>query len=334
MSTTYKTILNDLGLIGYNHAQIKSFGYGDLSQITNDIETHLEPEYTRMYIIPGSTIFNGSTIQYNFSIIICDKLEEDLSNQIDVLSDTLEIAKDIFTILHNSYGDEFGNFTEYYEPSFGSSVIPFLERFETILAGYTLNISINQTFDYNPCIIPTDTLGLPIDTDYITYKQLINDIIYIGNSHNQINSTGIGDLTQLTNDINTKVSPLYPKMYIIPSEVTLGQNEIFYNLNIIVADKLKVDYTNQRDIMNDTLEICKDIFTTLEDSNYNAQFGATCQPFLEEYDDILAGWSMNIQLITTYDYCRTNVPIERFDHKTWLQLDEIWNKINKLWKNI
>jgi hypothetical protein len=337
MISNYKTLINDIGLIAYNHNQIMSFGYGDLSQITNDIETHLEPLYTRLYIVPGSTIFNLSSITYNLSIIICDRIEDDLSNQIDVLSDTLEISKDIFTILHNSYGDEFGNFTEYYEPQFGSSIIPFLERFDTVLAGWTLNISITQPFDYNQCIVPINTLSLPTDTSNVTYKQLTNDLLTIGDNHKQINSTGIGDIYQLTNDIKTKVAPQYPKMYVVPSDVTLSENELFYNFNIIVTDKLKVDYSNQRDLMNDTLEICKDIFSVLEQSEYNCQYGVSCEPFLEEYEDILGGWSMNIQLITTFGYDRCNVPIDRFDqldHKKWYQLDELWNKISKYWKNV
>lgn len=334
MITNYKQLLNDLGLIAMNHNQIMSFGYGDLSQITNDIETHLEPLYVRMYIVPGSTIFNQGSIQYNLSIIICDRVEDDLSNQVDILSDTLEIAKDIFTILHNSYGDEFGNFTEYYEPQFGSSVVPFLERFDTILGGWTLNISISQPYDYNDCIVPVVWSNEPTDTSNVTYKQMSLDLVEIGITHKQLNSVGIGDIPQLTNDINTKVAPLYPKMYIVPSDVTLSENELFYNFNILVVDKLKVDYSNQRDIMNDTLEICKDIFSTLEDSEYNCQFGVTCQPILEEYDDILGGWTMSVQLITTFGYNRCDVPVDRFDHKKWYQLDELWNKISKLWKNV
>lgn len=334
MITSYKELLNDLGLIAMNHNQIKSFGYGLLSQITNDIDTKLEPEYVRMYIVPGSTIFNAGSIQYNFSIIICDRVEEDLSNQVDVMSDTLEISKDIFTILHNSYGEEFGDFTTYYEPQFGSNVIPFLERFETILGGWTLNITINQEYNYNECDIPTDMFTLPTDTDNVSYKQMVNDILNIANKHRQVNSVGIGDIYQLNNDIITKESPLYPKVYLIPSDTTFSTNELLYNFNIIVTDKLKVDYSNQRDVMNDMLEICKDIFTILEDSNYNAQYGVECQPILDVYDDILAGWIMNIQLLTTYEYNRCEVPIERFDHKKWYQLDSLWNKISKIWKEV
>ena len=103
MITNYKQIIQDLSGIAYHHPQINSFGYGDITQITMDIETKKEPVYTKMYVVPGQTVLNQNRIDYNFSIIILDRIEDDYSNQKDVMSDTLEICKDLFTILYQSY---------------------------------------------------------------------------------------------------------------------------------------------------------------------------------------------------------------------------------------
>jgi hypothetical protein len=149
-----KQIIQDLSGIAYYHNQIKSFGFGDISQITMDVDTKSEPNYIRMYVIPGNVILNQNRLDYNFSIIIMDRINDDYSNQRDVMNDTLEICKDIFTILYQSYTSEYGGFTLDYEPIWGPNVTPFLEEYETKLGGYTMNLTIEQAFDYNRCDIP------------------------------------------------------------------------------------------------------------------------------------------------------------------------------------
>ena len=335
MITNYKQIIQDLSGIAYNHPQINSFGYGDITQITMDIETKREPVYTKMYVVPGQTVFNQNRIDYNFSIIILDRIEDDYSNQKDVMSDTLEICKDLFTILYQSYTSDFGGFSIYYEPLWGPNVSPFLERFETILGGWTLNITLEQPFDYNYCVLPIVDLNLPASTNLVTYKQVIEDLEEIADKHLQINSFGFGDITQLTMNIETEKEPLYTRMYVIPTDTILNRNELTYNFQIIIADRLEDDYSNQRDVMNDTLEICKDVFTVLYLSEYESVWGATCEPFLENYETVLAGWTMNLTITQPFDYNRCVLPERPFiPNRRWFELSELWNNISQNWKNV
>jgi hypothetical protein len=81
-SINYKQILADLGSIAYHHPQIKSYGFGDLAQCTNDIITKQEPEYSRMYVVPGEVKLDENHLNYRFSIIIMDRVDDDQSNQI------------------------------------------------------------------------------------------------------------------------------------------------------------------------------------------------------------------------------------------------------------
>jgi hypothetical protein len=335
MITNYKQIIQDLSGIAYHHPQINSFGYGDITQITMDIETKREPVYTKMYVVPGQTVFNQNRIDYNFSIIILDRIEDDYSNQKDVMSDTLEICKDLFTILYQSYTSDFGGFSIFYEPLWGPNVSPFLERFETILGGWTLNITLEQPFDYNYCVLPIVDLNLPASTNLVTYKQVIEDLEEIADKHLQINSFGFGDITQLTMNIETEKEPLYTRMYVIPTDTILNRNELTYNFQIIIADRLEDDYSNQRDVMNDTLEICKDVFTVLYLSEYESVWGATCEPFLENYETVLAGWTMNLTITQPFDYNRCVLPERPFvQNRRWFELAELWNQISQNWKNV
>jgi hypothetical protein len=143
----YKQLLADFGSIAYHHEQIKSYGFGDLAQCTNDIVTKQEPLYTRMYIVPGDVVLNQNHIHYNLSIIIMDKVNNDLSDLKDVMSDTLEITKDIWTVLLQSYTEAQGYFSWDIIPDQSPNVVSFIERFETIVAGWTMNLSVQIAFD-------------------------------------------------------------------------------------------------------------------------------------------------------------------------------------------
>jgi hypothetical protein len=331
---TYKQIIQDLSGIAYYHNQINSFGYGDLTQITMDIETKQEPVYTKMYVVPGQVQLAQNRLLYNFSIIILDQVNEDLSNQEDVMSDTLEICKDIFTILYQSYTATWGGFSIDYTPLWSPNVTPFLERFETVLGGWTMNITIEQPFDYNTCVLPIEGFSIPRSVNRVTYQQIIQDLRDLSIAHEQINSFGFGDLTQLTMDTQTKQSPVYTKLYIIPNDTVLDRMQLTYNFQVIVADRLKDDYSNQRDVMNDTLEIIKDVFTFLYLSEYESEWDATVEPFLERFEDVLAGWTMNLTITQPFDYNRCNVPERPFVNKKWYELAELWNTISTDWKNV
>ena len=156
------------------------------------------------------------------------------------MSDTLEIVKDFWTILYQSYTATFGGFSIDYEPLWNSPVEPFLERYETLLGGWTLNITIEQPFDYNTCVLPISGLTLPTSVNEVNYKLILDDLKEIARAHEQINSYGFGDVTQLTLDIETKVEPLYSRMWIVPGQTTLAQNEMIYNFQIIISFTLSL----------------------------------------------------------------------------------------------
>jgi len=329
----YKQILADLSSIAYNHLQINSFGFGDITQLTMDVNTQKEPRYTRMYVLPQQVTLNQNILSYQFDIIICDQVNDDYSNQSEVISDTLEIAKDVWTILYQSYTQQYGNFSVSYQPQWNANVEPFLERFETILAGNTLSITIDQDFDYNTCVLPFSGLTLPTSVNLVNYKEIIEDMREIADKHLQINSFGFGDITQITMDVETKQEPKYKKMYVIPSTVSLQQNELATTLSIIILDQINDDYSNQQDVLNDCLEICKDIFTVLYLSEYETVWGASCIPFIERFETILGGFTLNVTLSQPFDYNRCVLPENSFNYP-WEEIAQLWNQINTDWENL
>jgi hypothetical protein len=265
-----------------------------------------------------------------------DKLDDDLSNLDDVMSDTLEIQKDIWTILIQSYTQQYGDFSWTIIPEQSPDVFPFLERFETILAGWTLNLKIQIAFDYNSCTPPMiDGYGFPQDQTFESYRTVIKDYQTFADLHLQINSFGFGDEAQLTNDIITKQEPKYPRMYVLPESTHFHTGHIHIGWKIYFVDKLNNDISNLQDVLSDQLEIAKDLFSKMYLSEYEADWGATVEPFYEKTETILAGWILNMHFTQKFDYNRCVLPERPFvTGLTWSEFVELWKNANNKWKNV
>lgn len=332
----YKQLLTDFASIAYHHEQIKSFGYGDLAQCTNDIETKKEPHYTRMYMVPGEVTFNQNHIRYRFGLIIMDKINNDLSNLDDVMSDTLEIQKDLWTILYQSYTSQQGNFSWDIIPDQSPDVTPFLERFETILGGWTMNLTVQIAFDYNSCTPPVEFgYGFPEDQTFESYRTVIKDYQTFADLHEQINSFGFGDVEQLTNDIITKKEPKYPRMYVLPESTHFHHGHIHIGWKIYFMDKLNNDLSNQQDVLSDQLEIAKDLFSKMYLSEYEADWDAVVEPMYQKTETILAGWVLNMHFTQKFDYNRCVLPERSFSEGvTWEELMERWRLVSQKWNDV
>ena len=141
---SFKYILNEFETFADLHLQVNSYGFGDIEQLTNDIITKQEPEYPRMYVLPDSNHFQVGHIHVGWKVFFVDRLNDDLSNQQDVLSDQLEIVKDFFAKLYLSD----------FEAGWEASVSPFYEKTETTLSGWIIDFHFIQKFDYNRCVLP------------------------------------------------------------------------------------------------------------------------------------------------------------------------------------
>jgi hypothetical protein len=336
MNINYKQILTYFSSIAYHHEQIRSFGFGDLTQCTNDIQTKKEPRYTRMYVVPTNVTFNENQIQYGFNIIIMDKVEDDLSNLEEVMSDTLEICTDVWTIFWQSYTQESGDFSKIIVGDWEPSIEPFTERFETILGGWTLQIKMTTPFDYNSCNLPIQSgFTFPQDESYSSYLQILEDWKGFADAHEQVNSWGFGDMEQLVNNILTKKEPLYPRMYFIPNTTTLNVSHFHITFQVIVCDIIDDDLSNQQDVFNDTLEICKDLYAKAYLSDYEVDWNANVSPWLERTETILGGWTLTMSITQKFDYNRCVLPTTSFvDNLTWEQVEELWKNVDRDWKNV
>lgn len=335
-SINYKQIVADLSSIAYHHPQIGSFGFGDLAQCTNDIVTKQEPKYTRMYVVPGDVRLNENHLHYKFSIIIMDRVDDDQSNQAEIMSDTLRTAMDVWTILLQSYTEQQGNFSWDLIVDYDPDIIPFIERFETILGGWTLNVSFQVAFDYNSCTPPvTGNFQFPDDQQYNSYKYVIDEFQEFANLHKQIESYGFGDIEQLTNDIITKQEPRYPRMYVLPDSTHIQPGHIHLGWRVFFVDKLNNDISNFTEVLSDQLEIVKDFFAKLYLSDFEAGWEANVTPFYEKTETVLSGWIIDFHFIQKYSFDRCVLPELPFTKGlTWAEVAELWKNVSKDWENV
>jgi hypothetical protein len=265
-----------------------------------------------------------------------DKVEDDLSDLQNVMSDTLEIIQDIWTVFWQSYTQQTGNFSNIIVGDWDPDVNPFTEKFDSVVAGWTMNLRMSAPFDYNSCDLPIQSgFTFPQDESFSAYYQIIKDWQDFSDAHEQIRSWGFGDATELTMDVITKKEPLYPRMYFVPNTTKLSPNHMHITWTVIICDKVEEDLKNQPEVLSDTLEIAKDFYSKAYLSDYDVQWDAILNPWLERADTVLAGWTFDINVQQKYDYNRCVLPMTSFgDGVTWEELAELWRLVDQRWKDV
>jgi hypothetical protein len=166
---------------------------------------------------------------------------------------------------------------------------------------------------------------------YYNLKNILDDLKLIQRQHKMLNSFGTGDITQLiylTQDNDKKpntswAAPIYPLLYVIPQQIQREENFVTYNLSVICADKLNTkNYDNEIDASSDTAQILSDVLAqfkysvTTSQGNYYSKYDlnlpSSMNYFSERYDDILVGWTMNLQVIVSDPLNRCLAPFDPF----------------------
>lgn len=167
----------------------------------------------------------------------------------------------------------------------------------------------------------------------LNYKNIIDDFEKLAKNHKQINSFSTGDINQMiywTQQIDGKDNddnnaPVYPIMYVIPSDVTRDEQFITYGFNILIADIMdtKTSYDIQTDLWSDTLQMTEDVLAQFKysvtsaqgdyETRYDIDLPTTITPFNEAYDDNLVGWNLDISIVVSSPLNRCIAPYNNFN---------------------
>ncbi len=144
---TYKELINYFESLSLSQLSVKQFGVGELSDIDVQTNTETPTKYPLVFMIPQpSTMDRFGKLILGFSFIVADiaKNQEDLA--VNTHNNTLMIMQDIFSkIILSSEKDV--QFT--IETPIG--IVPFVERFNNNLAGWTAEINVEVTSPFDLC---------------------------------------------------------------------------------------------------------------------------------------------------------------------------------------
>tara|TARA_Y100001973_G_C5142814_1_gene303837 strand:- start:519 stop:1070 length:552 start_codon:yes stop_codon:yes gene_type:complete len=170
-----------------------------------------------------------------------------------------------------------------------------------------------------------------------TYNNVINTLLRIGEYHDQISTTSVGDIWE----INLEKMQKMPLLHINPVSVVTGDSQLTYNFQIFICDlvsekenwtqnnadanftKLVKTLSNEQDVFNQTLQIATDFIGMLRHSErqslagvndinapiYFTQDQFTLEPFQERFDNLLCGYVFQIGVLVQNDFQTCNIPV-------------------------
>lgn len=144
---TYKQLIQAFEEICLNQMSVKHFQVGELSDV--DIQTNTETfqRYPFVFLIPRlSSMDRFGKMVLGFTMIVADiaKNEEDL--QVNTHNNTLMIMQDIFSKVIMSPASSVD-----WEIQTPINIIPFVERFNNNLAGWSAEINVIIQSPFNLC---------------------------------------------------------------------------------------------------------------------------------------------------------------------------------------
>ena len=144
-------------------------------------------------------------------------------------------------------------------------------------------------------------------TKYVSYHKIIQNLEYYQQSQSGVglNSFGHGNIYEFSMNESGSTT-VYPLMFVTPQLVSYDQNLTTYTLQIIFADRINDDMSNQVDVVSDmSIQAKRFISYIVRGMNQNpALFDKmdtvlpiNALPFLERFNDYVGGISIDIPIV-------------------------------------
>jgi len=148
-------------------------------------------------------------------------------------------------------------------------------------------------------------------------------------NHLQIKDYGYGDLSE----ISSSQATTYPLFWVSPQPCTISGNEIIYNYNILIGDRLEDGDANKVEVESDTFLIGLDLFATLNLSTvYDLDKNSTFTPFIHDFKDRIAGNMITLSVAVDFNYDECAVPVVVIaSTDQWQLITTQWQSINTTW---
>ncbi len=142
---TFKGIVQDLEAFAGSHLQLNSFGWGNIANISTS-----DYLYPLLWVQPTASTVQNNQLTLSLELFIMDLQEQDSSNLLDIMNETLLIGRDVIA--------------EYFEDNDGVEfelndanvrIEPFDGKFDDLLGGWIFSVELILKLNRNSCLTPS-----------------------------------------------------------------------------------------------------------------------------------------------------------------------------------
>jgi hypothetical protein len=153
-----------------SHIGVNQFQVGEISDIDVQTNTKTPTKYPMVFMVPQqSTLDRGGLATFGFSLVVADIAKNQMDLQVNTHNSTLMIMQDLFSrIVLTNYDQVDINIQT------PVNIIPFQERFNNNLTGWTAEINVEMKSPFDLCQAAFDTGISPSPTTTPVYSQVVN----------------------------------------------------------------------------------------------------------------------------------------------------------------
>lgn len=141
---TFKRTVDELFDFANAHQQLNGWGFGNLVDY-GQMEDETTTLYPFLFITPQNIEYGKTYTTYQFTITIGDQVRDDEENRVACISNMQMIGKDLLSYIQQ------GNLIDYFDFDFPVQATPFVERFNDIIGGVSLDLSLRVVDSLNLC---------------------------------------------------------------------------------------------------------------------------------------------------------------------------------------
>ena len=127
-----------------------------------------------------------------------------------------------------------------------------------------------------------------------------------------VNTVTYGSL----DDVDLNKQTIFPLSHLIVNNCTVGTNTLTFNISILamdVVDESKEEVTddfvgndNEQDVLNTQLAVLNRVIALLQRGDlylekYQVQGAVNCEPFVDRFENKLAGWAATFDVLVQND---------------------------------
>lgn len=135
-----------------------------------------------------------------------------------------------------------------------------------------------------------------------TYRNVIESLRQTIESHPAIKTFRVGPPSTIEMPTNEKPEIKYPYVHLVPQPATLDGKSTMFDFDLIVMDLAKDQLGLEERTQSAMLEITRDIvskytLTTWDQWRYDMQLPVVSTPFVENFQNSVAGWTTQIKIV-------------------------------------